>query len=414
MAVTHGGQKAVSQIRPSLRLPRLLHPVDPVEFKRDYWEKKPLIVHREDPHYYTDPLTFHDVDQILSTSSVRSSELKVVVNGREIPLQEMTASGPGGPANGLEVLYDLYRKGSTVVFKFLHERWEPLGRLCRTLAAEFSAAFQANAYLTPAAAQGLTSHYDTHDVFVLQIWGSKHWRLYDSPAELPLQSQPFRRTKEGPGNPVREFTLNAGDMMYLPRGTVHDATAQDQASLHVTLGVQPVLWATVLKDALDRAIESDPRYRSSLPPGFALDPELRAGTVDRLGELLASVGSAVRPGDLIDRAVSRANARRPPVLGGHLLDLEGLRTLAADTRVRRRTELLWELSTDAHDTAKPLLTLEFHGKVLRLPARIAQELRFVLDADAPFAARDIPGELGIEGKLVLVRRLMQEGLLTLA
>ncbi|GAA2815127.1 cupin domain-containing protein [Streptomyces showdoensis] len=409
MAVTHGGWKAAPQAQPSLGLSSLLSPVTPDEFKRSYWEREPLVVHRENPDHYAASLSFRDVDHILSTSSVRSSELKVVVNGQEIPLVEMAASGPGGPSNGLEVLYDLYRRGSTVVFKFLHERWEPLGRLCRTLSGEFSAGFQANAYLTPAGAQGLTSHYDTHDVFVLQVWGSKHWRLYESPDELPLANQPYRRPKDGPGAPVREFDLRPGDLMYMPRGTVHDATSNDEASLHITLGVLPVLWSTVLKDALDRAIEGDPRYRAALPPGFALDPELRAGAAATLAELLASVAGSVDPADLVERAASRALVGRRPVLDGHLLDLEGLRTLGPDTRVRRRAELLWSLRPE--DTG---LQLEFHGKVVRLPARIEPELRYVLDARAPFTARDVTGRLDVEGRLVLVRRLVQEGLLTLA
>ncbi|MEU3187019.1 cupin domain-containing protein [Streptomyces sp. NPDC006923] len=408
MAVTHGGWKAAPQTQPSLGLSALLSPFDTADFKNEVWEKKPLVIHREDPDYYAEPLTFRDVDHILSTSSVRSSELKVVVNGQEIPLVEMAASGPGGPSNGLEVLYDLYRKGSTVVFKFLHERWEPLGRLCRTLSGEFSAGFQANAYLTPAGAQGLTSHYDTHDVFVLQVWGSKHWRLYESPDELPLHSQHYRRPADGPGAPVREFDLKAGDLMYMPRGTVHDATSNEEASLHITLGVLPVLWATVLKDALDQAIESDPRYRGSLPPGFALDPELRRQAADTLAGMLASVAGAVRPQDLVERAASRALVGRQPVLDGHLLDLEGLRTLTPDTQVRRRAELLWSLTREGNG-----LHLEFHGKVVRLPARIEPELRYLLTADTPFTARGITGALDVEGRLVLVRRLVQEGLLTL-
>ncbi|WUQ35206.1 cupin domain-containing protein [Streptomyces sp. NBC_00234] len=408
MAVDHGGWKAAPQAQPSLGLSGLLSPFDALDFKREFWEKKPLVIHRDDPDYYADPLTFRDVDHILSTSSVRSSELKVVVNGQEIPLVEMAASGPGGPSNGLEVLYDLYRKGSTVVFKFLHERWEPLGRLCRKLSGEFSAGFQANAYLTPAGAQGLTSHYDTHDVFVLQVWGSKRWRLYESPDVLPLQNRHYRRPADGPGAPVREFDLKAGDLMYMPRGTVHDATSNEEASLHITLGVLPVLWSTVLKDALDQAIESDPRYRRSLPPGFALDPGLREEAAAALAGLLTSVATAVQPADLVERAASRALVGRQPVLDGHLLDLEGLRTMGPDTQVRRRAELLWSLSHDGSG-----LSLEFHGKVVRLPARIEPELRYLLAAETAFTARQVTGALDVEGRLVLVRRLVQEGLLTL-
>ncbi|WP_037571051.1 cupin domain-containing protein [Phaeacidiphilus oryzae] len=408
MTVTHERGKAASAARPSLDLIRLLRPMDPEVFRRDYWERKPLVLHREDPDYYADPLTLRDVDHILATSSLRSSDLRLVVRGREIPLSELVTAGTGGPANGLEVLYDQYRSGSTVVFKFLHERWEPLAAMCRGLSAEFSALFQANAYLTPAGAQGLTTHHDTHDVFVLQISGSKHWRLYDSQVELPLQSQPFARPADGPGAPVREFDLRAGDLMYMPRGTVHDATSNEEASLHLTVGVLPVLYATLVREAVEQALREDVRFRRALPPGFARDPELRAEAGRRLAELLGELAGAGDPAELVDRAVSRAMAGRQPVLGGHLVDLERLRELGPDSGLRRRRDLLWQLAVDEAG-----VRLEFHGKVLRFPARVHEDVRFVAEAEAEFTARDLPSGLDAEGRLVLLRRLVREGLLTL-
>jgi len=386
----------------------MLRPFDAEVFKREYWERKPLVVHRDDPDYFADPLTLQDVDHILSTSSIRSSDLRLVVQGREIPLTELVAAQGGGPANGLEVLYDQYRSGSTVVFKFLHERWEPLGSMVRGLAREFSAAFQANAYLTPVGQQGLTAHYDTHDVFVLQVWGSKHWRLYDSPLRLPLQTQPYARPEDGPGRPVQEFDLRAGDLMYMPRGTVHDATSNDEASLHLTVGVIPVLYATLLRDALEQALRGDPRFREGLPIGFATDPALRQQARERIAELLDSLSRAVDPAELVERAGSRALVSRQPSLRGHLVDLEGLRGLTADTPVRRRGELLWQ--SDLDDSG---IRLEFHGKVVRLPAKVAGEIDHILHTEGKFTARELPGRLDEEGRLVLVRRLLHEGLLTL-
>ena len=33
-------------------LARLIHPVDPATFEREYWDQKPLVVARNDPRYY--------------------------------------------------------------------------------------------------------------------------------------------------------------------------------------------------------------------------------------------------------------------------------------------------------------------------------------------------------------------------
>ena len=39
--------------------------------------------------------------------------------------------------------------------------------------------------LTPEGAQGFDPHFDTHEVFVLQVEGHKHWRLYGPGRVLP-------------------------------------------------------------------------------------------------------------------------------------------------------------------------------------------------------------------------------------
>ena len=56
-------------------------------------------------------------------------------------------------------------------------------------------------------------------------------------------------------------------------------------------------------------------------------------------------------------------------------------------------------------------TLSFEGRELSLPAFVAADLEFLLEIDEPFRARDLPGSLDDEGRLVLVRRLVREGLL---
>ena len=42
------------------------------------------------------------------------------------------------------------------------------------------------------------------------------------------------------GKPSADFVLHAGDVLYIPRGHVHDALTSDSVSLHVTLGI----WCT--------------------------------------------------------------------------------------------------------------------------------------------------------------------------
>ena len=68
-------------------------------------------------------------------------------------------------------------------------------------------------------------------------------------------------------------------------------------------------------------------------------------------------------------------------------------------------------SSDLLDVDDREARLSFEGQKLSLPARVAAELEYLLRVDGPFTAADLPGRLDEESRLVLVRRLVREGLL---
>lgn len=399
-----------AETRPSFGLADLIEPIGVAEFLADYWERRHLVVGRGRRDYFDGVLTLADMDHLLATSKVRSSDLRTVSNGVETSVTDLVSADAGNLAIAVEALYERYRKGATINLLFLQEQWPPLARLCQSLAVQLDAAFHANVYLTPTASQGLGAHYDTHDVFVLQVHGSKHWRLYGSPVRLPLASQPHTGSDE-PGEPVAEFDLLPGDLLYLPRGTVHQAVSNDQASLHVTVGVQPVVWADLVVREVQRLVRGDERFRSSLPPGFVSDPDRRADAVRRVGELLAVLATDTDPERVVAEGERQALLGRKPDLQGHLLDLEVARDVELDTKLVRRTPMPARLDpVDGH------LELEFHGKRLRFPGHVEPQLRFIEETDGAaaggFTGRDLPGSLDGDGRTVLLRTLLREGYLT--
>jgi hypothetical protein len=60
------------------------------------------------------------------------------------------------------------------------------------------------------------------------------------------------------------------------------------------------------------------------------------------------------------------------------------------------------------------LALLFEGKEIRFPAHAAPELEACFELDEPFRVADLPGELDVAGRLVLVRRLVREGFLRIS
>jgi hypothetical protein len=395
-------------VRPSRgALADLINPVPAAAFERDNWEKQQLIVHRDDPGYYRDLLTLADFDQILSSTSLHAPELMIVSGGQRTPSGHLAGRG-ADTCRGIEPLYEQYRDGATILLTYLHERWAPLGRLCAGLAEEITATVSVNAYLTPAGAQGFDAHFDTHDVFVAQVHGSKHWRMYGSPIRLPLRDEHYEPPDGGPGKPDQEFDLRAGDLMYLPRGTVHEATSGGEASLHLTIGVAPMLWAGALHGVIDRAARQHAELRESLPFGFGTVPERQHAARTQLTELATCLFTEVAAHAVIAEAGRRASQRCLPVPAGRLTDLEALRSVGPSTPVRHRGGPRPALTISDH-----VATLELHGKTIRFPARVAPQLSYVIGTPG-FTARDIPGPLDEAGRMVLVSTLVSEGLLTFA
>jgi len=393
---------------PELSLSGLISPTSADTFGRDYWEKKSLLIQRDTPGYYKELLTLDGIDQFLSLSSLHESEVQVIIDGRKAAPYQLAADRPGGWGQALEVLYEHYRSGATITVMFLHQQWAPLAELCRSMSAELSATVQVNAYLTPAAAQGFNPHYDTHDVFIAQVYGAKRWRLYESAVKLPLDSRRFTVPPGGLGEPEHEIELRAGDLLYLPRGTVHEATSGETASLHLTIGATHPTWAGVLHTLIDKVSAADRRYRAALPIGFTRDAATARECTDRLAGLIAGLADNTADGTLIADAARIVTARKWPALRGHLLDLEALRKLDLDTPLRRRPDLHWTLNRE-----NGVISLEFHGKAIRLPGALAAELEFAATG-TEFTGRDIPGSLDEPGRLTLLTTLAREGFLSLS
>ncbi|MER5778303.1 cupin domain-containing protein [Streptomyces sp. NPDC002039] len=394
-----------------LGLSRLIAPLDMATFQSEYFEKKPLLIRRDNRAYYADLLTLDDVDEILSLSSLHNEDVRVATEGSIVSLDERLAFGPHGHTNAQEAVYASYREGATIIIDGLHGRWAPLKRLVHAMGAETNAKFQVNTYLTPGGqAQGFKPHQDNHDVFVAQAHGVKRWALYGTRYELPLKHQNHQVAVDGYGEPEHEFDLHPGDLLYLPRGTVHAARSTDSASLHLTFGARPVLRANILIEAIEQVLNSDVRFRQGLPLGFVSDKELSRKSEEDLTQLIGILTEKLSAAGMLENAITQAISINSPDLRNHLTDLEQLGGLDLDTVVRRRQGIRWDMRK-----SDKTVQLHFHNKMVELPVHVADEVRFIAEGTEPsFTARSLPGLLDEPGRQLLVKTMVREGFLTLA
>lgn len=387
------------ETRPSLEW--LINPVTKEAFSQEYWEKQPLIVKRDQPDYFASLLSFEEIDRVITTLDRRYPDICLKNAGRQVTSDEYTVSG-----GTLDVarLYQLFEEGSTVTLAYLDTIIPALTLFCRSLENEFSFPFQTNVYLTPAGAQGAKPHYDTHDVFVLQVSGSKRWTIFGTPLELPLSAQDFDPAVHELGAPTLEFELNAGDVAYIPRGVVHEARSTAAVSLHITTGILRYTWADLLLEFVASASLNDAAFRKALPPGFASSGFDRTQAHETLVHLLQRASTISNFDAALDRFVDRFLSACPPVLAGQMSQLAALDSLTIHSVVGARQGVIARLETSDESEI-----VSCYGRKIIFPSPAREAVRFAL-SEPRFAVRSLPGRLDDAGKVTLVRRLIREGL----
>ena len=355
---------------------------------------------RDEPGRYDDLLSEAEVERLVTSGGLRFPGFRLVKAGEQLAVRDYTEDIPWRPSSftgtaDVDRVLAEWERGATIVLQGLHLHRPELGAFCRSLERTLGHPAQVNAYYTPRSAQGLPVHHDTHDVFVLQVSGEKRWLVYEPALELPLRNQKYTAEMGGPGEPVHDLVLRPGDMLYLPRGWLHEALTSDSDSLHLTVGVNVVTWLDAFKAALEECGD-EPGFRRSIGDGGVEE------LVDALrGRLTA---------DAVERRAAENLARtRRPIRDGQLSQLRAIEELDVDTEVELRETVLVHASEQNGS-----FELTFDGKEVAFPARIQDEVSWVLERDDPFTAAELPGDLDDESRLVLVRRLVREGLLRIS
>jgi ribosomal protein L16 Arg81 hydroxylase len=383
----------------------LIDPIEPTTFFTEFYERKPLLIERGQSSKFESLLSIDVIDRYLSTATPCRPDVFLVDAARELKPEDYSFPNSEPPGRiDLPRAYQLFATGATISLSQLHDRLPSLAALCRAVEKTFSSHFQTNIYFSPPRAQGFKTHFDSHDVFVLQVSGSKLWTLYDTGIVLPLRGQVFEPSKHAPGPVTREFTLHAGDLLYCPRGLYHSARSTDEASLHITLGLIGKTWADVMIEAVSAACLSSPAFRANLPVGFASAGFDAGQATATFRALVDTFARDAQLAPILDRLAEDFVTSRRPAFYGCLQ--EALDTPPSiESTLAPRPDIIYRVRDE-----NERLVLLFGSTEIDLPAFTRDAVIFALDG-APFVVRDLPGQLDDAGKLVLAQRLLREGLL---
>jgi 50S ribosomal protein L16 3-hydroxylase len=263
-----------------LRAPTpLLGGLSPAQFMRRHWHKQPLLVRQALPQA-TPPLDRAALFALAARDDVESR--LVTRQGRRWTLR------PGPlPRRALPPLaqpgWTLLLQGLDLHLDAAHEllarfRFVPDARLDDLMLSYASDG------------GGVGPHIDSYDVFLLQLSGRRRWRIARDDAPKWRDDVPLKMLARF--EPAQDWTLDRGDMLYLPPGWAHEGVAVGGDCVTASIGFRAPTAAELARALLERLSEDTPgeavRYR---------DPRQRA-----------TAQPAAVPGALLDFA--RRSAQR--------------------------------------------------------------------------------------------------------
>ena len=349
----------------------------------------------------------NDVEELVLSLAPQGDRrwLQLAKDGQPLPIRPplIDQNGDMVPAQ----IFRSYYKGYTVVLNQVQRRLPSLRRYCstledivlRTTGVILKDPISANIYLTPPNSRGFSAHCDNHDVFILQVDGSKTWRLYNPPVAFPVE--PITKFDSGVlGTPTHTETLRAGTVMYLPRGIPHEGLTSSEHSLHITISMR----AFTKLDLVVNVARFIPDVRRTLL--IQNGNEDQGFTPEDLKSLLAAFADSRLVHSNLRLLRNQRLTSSLPAMGEHVRVINALDTIGESTILTRRSP------TGALIKNGTQLTLHYPGVTATYETKAGPSLRLLLSNDR-VRVQDLPGFESASERIDFVKRLVGEGFLSL-
>lgn len=297
-----------------------------------------------------------------------------------------------------------FADGFTIVIDGIEQYVRTIGTLARSIEVELNFPTQVNAYITPPQSTGLVPHYDDHDVLILQLQGSKTWHLYagDDRPVREIQRDTDKAVVIESLSAPSDLLLEAGGVLYVPRGRVHAAETQSDTSIHLTIGIHAPTVLMLAVGALHSLSFRDDRLNARLPARHLDDRDLDATVRNLVRDAMAGAADSLALDDglglLADVLVRRGTC--PPI--GKI------------TRANPIDDQTWVVKHQPLYARVKIVgegvTLQFASLSINAGADHEDALRFVAHHVEPFRVGDLPG-LSSDQQRDLARTLIVSGFL---
>jgi len=295
----------------------LISPISTAEFTREFWRRKATLIEGREAKVGD----LFSVEEFYSAATSPGAHIKSVYHGAESQQREMYV--PGRLARGL------HEAGTSLCLASVDHHVPKLKQLTRKCKREMGYASRVfiNCYYSPPG-HGFNMHFDSMDVFIIQLAGEKSWKFGQTPSctHPPTnmlaedrssfeEAHPHVTYDEPEASQLSTTVLCPGDVLYLPPGTWHEARAVDP-SFALTLSFDAKPMAKFIADFIVRRLAEEPSGREPMPAapvaadGASLPREL--DPADSLARAATQMSELLRQshGELLDHWRRRADSDR--------------------------------------------------------------------------------------------------------
>jgi ribosomal protein L16 Arg81 hydroxylase len=258
-------------------LESLIAPLTEADFRALLRERKLTLLHGAGSARYAHLMSWKTLQGMIERGEHPRglADFRVAKESVTVPADRwLTKSKTGGAHKvDLEKLEELLSQGFSLIITPIERHAPPLAALCDDIERRLPEQVKIGLIVTLGTDGAFKLHYDPEDLIILQLEGTKRWRIYGPPVSNPVigmaKPVPPAETK-----PIFDEVLRPGDFLFVPAGNWHHCQNGPGRSLHLGIFfIPPTGWYAV--NTLTSQLLSEELFRTPLSR-FESDAKLTA------------------------------------------------------------------------------------------------------------------------------------------
>jgi ribosomal protein L16 Arg81 hydroxylase len=214
-------------------LEELVAPLAEGEFVTLLRQRKLTFLRGTDADRYSTLLNWEALKRIIESGDYSLEDICVTKERATVPSIFYLTNGKLDPVK-LELLL---ARGASLIVTNLQKNVPPIASLCDNIKLRLPERILVGMIMTTGTGGALDLHYDSDDLIILQIEGTKRWQIYNPTVAYPVKELPKKLPAKSA--PIFDEFLQPGDLLFVPSGNWHQCENGPGRSLHLGIGLIP-------------------------------------------------------------------------------------------------------------------------------------------------------------------------------